>query len=46
MLEQHPFAWLVEVDGLVVDARTLPPELEDEARRRGLIPDLRARYAA
>jgi hypothetical protein len=25
MLEQHPMAWLVEVDGLIVDARTLPP---------------------
>jgi hypothetical protein len=26
------------VDGFVVDARTLPPDLQDEARRRGLIP--------
>jgi hypothetical protein len=42
MLEQHPLAWLVEVDGFVVDARTLPPHLRDEARRRGLIPDLAA----
>lgn len=24
MLEQHPIAWLVDVDGLVVDVRTLP----------------------
>jgi hypothetical protein len=40
MLEQHPLAWLVEVDGLIVDARMLPFELQDEARRRGLIPDL------
>jgi hypothetical protein len=40
MLEQHPMAWLVEVDGLVVDARMLPADLQDEARRRGLIPDL------
>lgn len=40
MLEQHPLAWLVEVDGLIVDARMLPPELQDEARRRGLIPGL------
>ena len=43
MIEQHPMAWLVEVDGgFIVDARTLPPELQDEARRRGLIPDLDA----
>jgi hypothetical protein len=42
MLEQHPMAWLVEVDGLIVDAGTLPAEVRDEARRRGLIPDLDA----
>lgn len=46
MLEQHPLAWLVEVNGFLVDARTLPSELQDEARRRGLIPDLDARRAA
>lgn len=40
VLEQHPLAWLVEVDGLLIDARALPPALQDEARRRGLIPDL------
>ena len=43
MIEQHPMAWLVEVDGFILDARTLPPQsLQDEARRRGLIPDLDA----
>jgi hypothetical protein len=47
MLEQHPMAWIVEIDGLLTDARTLAPELQDEARRRGLIPDLdRLRAAA
>ncbi len=46
MLEQHPLAWLVEVDGLIVDARMLPLELQDEARRRGLIPDLDHHRAA
>lgn len=46
MLEQHPLAWLVEVDGLIVDARMLPLELQDEARRRGLIPDLEHHRAA
>lgn len=46
MIEQHPMAWLVEVDGFILDARTLPPELQDEARRRGLIPDLDALRAA
>lgn len=46
MLEQHPLAWLVEIDGLIVDARMLPLDLQDEARRRGLIPDLAHRPAA
>jgi hypothetical protein len=46
MLEQHPMAWLVEVNGFLVDARRLPDELQAEARRRGLIPDLHALRAA
>lgn len=46
MLEQHPLAWLVEVNGFLVDARALPSELQDEARQRGLIPDLAAHRAA
>jgi hypothetical protein len=46
VLEQHPMAWLVEVDGLVVDARALPADTQDDARRRGLIPDLDALRAA
>jgi hypothetical protein len=45
ILEQNPMAWLVSVNGLIVDARMLPDEVQDEARRRGLIPDL-DRYAA
>ncbi len=44
--EQLPFAWMVELNGLLVDARTLPPELQDEARRPGLIPEQPARRAA
>jgi hypothetical protein len=42
MIERHPSAWYVEVDGVIVDARMLPPTLQDECRRRGLIPDLAA----
>lgn len=40
LLERNPLAWLVEVNGIPVDARWLPPELQAEARRKGLIPDL------
>jgi uncharacterized protein DUF6398 len=46
MLERHPMAWIVQVNGFMVDARTLPVELQDEARRCGLIPDLQSRRAA
>jgi hypothetical protein len=46
MLEQHPLTWLVEVNGILVDARWLPAELQDEARRLGLIPDLDHHQAA
>lgn len=42
LLPRNPMAWMIEVNGLVVDARMLPPELQAEARRRGLIPDLDA----
>jgi hypothetical protein len=40
MLAKNPLAWMVQINGFMVDARTLPPEVQAEARRRGLIPDL------
>jgi Domain of unknown function (DUF6398) len=40
LLVDNPLAWMIEVNGLLMDARTLPPEVQAEARRRGLIPDL------
>lgn len=47
MLEQHPVAWIVELsNGLLVDARKLPDEMQAEARRLGLIPDVEALRAA
>ena len=45
-LEQNPFAWMVTVNGIPFDARTLPDEIQHEARRLGLIPDLDRRRAA
>ena len=38
LLAEHPFAWLVEINGLVVDVRRLPVEMQIEAHRRGFIP--------
>jgi len=40
LLASNPMAWMISVDGFIVDARTMPPEVQEEARRRGLIPDL------
>jgi hypothetical protein len=34
----HPLAWLVKIDGVVVDARLLPVELQRLAREHSLIP--------
>lgn len=46
LLDRNPLVWIVEVNGIPVDARGLPPELQAEARRKGLIPDLPAAEAA
>lgn len=40
LLERHPGAWMISVNGFIMDARALPPDIQAEARRRGLIPDL------
>lgn len=40
LLADNPLVWLIEVNGFLVDARTMSPEIQDELRRRGLIPDL------
>jgi hypothetical protein len=45
MIERNPLVWLVEVNGLPLDARTLPVEIQVEAWRRGLIPYLPDRGA-
>ena len=46
LLEHNPLVWLVVVNGMLVDARSLPPELQAEAHRRGLIPQPRPAEAA
>jgi hypothetical protein len=38
MLEENPLAWIIEVNGLPVDARMMPREVQEEAYRLGLIP--------
>jgi len=35
---QNPLAWIIDVNGLAVDARRVPPDIQAEAFQRGLIP--------
>ena len=37
-LDKNPMAWLIQVDGFIVDARSMSVEIQEEAFRRGLIP--------
>jgi hypothetical protein len=37
-LADNPLVWLLTVNGIVVDIRTMPRELQEEAHRLGLIP--------
>ncbi|QLE41825.1 hypothetical protein FD723_16310 [Nostoc sp. C052] len=39
-LDSHPTAWLISVNGLPIDARYTPREIQEEAFDRGLIPYL------
>src|SRR5262249_21321297 len=37
-MERNPVAWMIEVNGFIVDARHLKREYQEEAFRKGLIP--------
>ncbi len=37
-MDQNPSAWMIEINGFVVDARHLKREFQEEAYRKGLIP--------
>jgi Domain of unknown function (DUF6398) len=39
-IDRHPTAWLISVNGLMMDARQAPPEVQEEAFDRGFIPYL------
>lgn len=38
MLDQNPLVWMLEVNGLIVDVRHAPKEIQEAAFRQGLIP--------
>ena len=37
-MDDNPLAWMIQVNGLLADARRLPREIQEEAFRNGLIP--------
>jgi len=39
-MDGNPLAWMISVNGLIVDARSAPREIQEEAFRLGLIPYL------
>lgn len=38
LVERNPLTWMLQVDGLLVDARSLPLAMQQQAFRLGLIP--------
>jgi len=39
-MEKNPMAWIIQVIGLIVDARHAPHGVQEEAFRKGLIPHI------
>lgn len=39
-VDENPMAWMIQVNGMLVDARDMPPEIQEEAARKDLIPYL------
>mgnify|MGYP002777114834 CR=1 FL=1 len=37
-MDRNPLAWMVSIDGLIVDARSLPRHIQEAAHAKGLIP--------
>ncbi len=37
-IQSNPMAWMIQVNGLLVDARHMPLEVQEAAFRRGMIP--------
>jgi hypothetical protein len=38
MIGSNPLLWMIQVNGLIIDARHAPREIQEEAFRKGLIP--------
>jgi hypothetical protein len=37
-MDQNPLAWMISIDGFVLDARHVPRHIQEEAFQKGLIP--------
>jgi len=37
-MDENPLAWMIMVNGLIVDVRSMPRAIQEEAYRKGLIP--------
>lgn len=37
-MDDNPMIWLIQVNGLIVDARMMPRDIQEEAFERGMIP--------
>jgi hypothetical protein len=37
-IDQNPTVWMIQINGLIVDARMMPREVQAEAFERGIIP--------
>lgn len=38
MMDKNPMIWLAELDGIIIDIRTLPVEIQEQFYQRGWIP--------
>jgi hypothetical protein len=45
-MEKNPLIWMIPVNGLIVDVRYVPGEIQEEAFRQGLIPYISADRSA
>ena len=45
-VEESPMAWMISVNGFILDARHLKREVQEEAFRKGLIPYIPGEKAA
>jgi len=39
-MDSNPMAWMIQVNGIIVDARRMPRDIQEEAFERGMIPYL------